>query len=222
MDVRALQAWLVEHGEPVTIDGLGGPQTRQAIKDVFVNRDAPAATEVDLRDFALRLGCTSKQIRAIAEVESAGGGFDRQGRPKILFERHYFWRLTDKRFGVSPWSSPKSGGYDQDSWDKLTGAACQDPDAAFASASWGKFQVMGAHWEKLDYRSPIAFAWTMTRSEADHYEALVRYIVKFGLVEAVRALSDDPEDNRAFARGYNGPGYASPSRYHERLARAMR
>lgn len=221
MDVRQLQGWLMEHGEPVVIDGLGGPATRQAIKDVFVNKEAPAVTGADIVDFALRLGCTSKQIRAVAEVESGGSGFDNAGRPKILFERHIFWRRTNGRFGVLACSSPKRGGYREDSWEKLTMAACLDPDAAFASASWGKFQVMGMHWQALDYRSPIAMAWTMTRSEADHYEALVRYVLHFGLAGAVRRLSTNPEDNRAFAEGYNGSGYREFD-YHTKLARAMR
>lgn len=221
MDVRQLQSWLVEHGQAVSIDGLGGPATRAAIMAAFVNLEAPAVSDADIAAIAQTLGCTSQQIRAIAQVESAGGGFTNEGRPKILFERHYFHRLTEGRFGLQSFSNPRPGGYSESSWEKLCLAACQDPDAAFSSASWGKFQVMGAHWQKLDYRSPIAMAFTMTRSEADHYEALSRYIIRFGLVDAVRKLSTDPEDNRDFAKGYNGPGYRKFD-YHTKLARAMR
>lgn len=222
MNVRELQEWLNEHGQCIPVDGLGGRQTRDAILKAFVNLNAPAVEDVDIDGFASAIGCTPKQIRAIAKVESSGGGFTNEGRPKILFERHYFWRLTEGKFPRSLWNDPKYGGYSaMDSWQKLTRAACQDPHAAFSSASWGKFQVMGAHWSKLDYRSPIAMAWTMTRSEADHYEALVRYIAKFGLVEEARALSTNPEDNRAFAKGYNGPAY-DRNRYHVKLAEAMR
>jgi hypothetical protein len=221
MDVRQLQGWLVEHGQPIGVDGVCGPQTRAAILAAFTNLSAPAVNDADIAAFAAAIGCTPKQIRAIAAVESAGGGFTNSGRPKILFERHYFYRLTGGRFGLSPWCNPKAGGYREDSWEKLCRAACLDPAAAFSSASWGKFQVMGAHWMKLDYRSPIAMAFSMTRSEADHYEALVRYIRVFGLADAARRLSTDPEDNRAFAKGYNGPGYARFD-YHRKLARAMR
>lgn len=221
MNVAELQQWLNEHGQSVTVDGKGGPQTRAAILAAFANTDAPAVTDADIAGFASELGCTPKQIRAIATVESAGGGFTNEGRPKILFERHYFWRLTQGKHGQSPWSKPNSGGYSEDSWDKLCRAACQDPHAAFSSASWGKFQVMGAHWSKLDYRSPIAMAHTMTQSEGDHYEALIRYIKAFGLTGAVRDLSTNAEDNRAFARGYNGPAYERFD-YHKKLARAMR
>jgi hypothetical protein len=222
MDVRQLQGWLAEHGQSIAADGLGGPRTRAAILAAFVNLEAPAVDESDIAGFAARLGCTPRQVRAIAQVESSGGGFTAEGRPKILFERHYFWRLTEGRHGFSAWSNPKRGGYSaMDSWLKLAFAACQDPEAAFASASWGKFQVMGAHAARLDYRSALAMAWTMTRSEADHYEAMVRYILAFGLVEEARALSTDPEANRAFAKGYNGPAYEDGG-YHLKLARAMR
>lgn len=220
MNVTELQQWLVDHGQPIAVDGKCGPVTRAAILAAFTNLDAPAATETDIAGFAAQLGCTVKQIKAIAAVESAGGGFTKSGRPKILFERHYFWRLTNGRFGLRTCSNAKAGGYSEDSWEKLCLAACLDPDAAFSSASWGKFQVMGAHWNKLDYRSPIAMAYSMTRSEGDHYEALVRYIKAFGLVEEARALSTNPEDNRPFAAGYNGSGYRKFS-YHSKLAKAM-
>ncbi|WP_425310127.1 N-acetylmuramidase domain-containing protein [Falsirhodobacter halotolerans] len=33
-----------------------------------------------------------EQIRAPIEVETSGGGFDRQGCAKMLFEPHVFWR----------------------------------------------------------------------------------------------------------------------------------
>jgi hypothetical protein len=35
------------------------------------------------------------------------------------------------------------------------------------------------------------------------------------------ALSANPDDCRAFARAYNGPGYEANGAYHVKLARAM-
>lgn len=221
MNIRELQTAI---GTPA--DGQWGPASRTALLAAFTNTRAPASTAADMQACALKLGCTVKQLRAVASVESAGGGFDKQGRPKILYERHIFHRLTDGKWtgagqGAVEFSSPVRGGYSDDSWAKL-GAACgKDPDAAFSSASWGKFQVMGMHWSRLGYASPYALAHSTVQSEAAHYDLLARFILTFGLVGPLRALSTDPVDCRPFASGYNGSGYRR-NRYDEKLAEAMR
>lgn len=220
-DQRAFQHWLNEHGASLVEDGKYGPATRSAVLATFSNVSAPAVTETDILTLASRLGCSTKQIKAVASVESAGGGYDKNGRPKILFERHYFHRLTLGKFSTTPFSAPTRGGYSEDSWQKLADACACDPWAAFQSASWGKFQVMGAHWNALGYLSPWSMAWTMRQDEFGHYEALARFVEHFGLVEALRALSTDPDDCRAFASRYNGPAYAV-NNYHVKLAEAMR
>lgn len=228
MNVSELQQWLNERPpfEPavlpkLTVDGQAGPATRAAIVAAFTNTAAPAVTPADIEGFAAELGCSVKQVNAVATVESAGGGFDKQGRPKILFERHKFWQATDGKFGRTIYSDPKAGGYSVDSWEKLTRAAAKDPLAAFASASYGKFQVMGFHWRALGYRSPLEMAYAMSRSEAAHYRALVEFIKANGLERAVQSLSTKPADCVAFARGYNGSGFARNS-YDKKLAAAMR
>lgn len=209
---------------PVTLAKLraavGEPWREKVLADL-TNKQANAVNHADMVALASRLGCTVKQIQAVASVESAGGGFERSGRPKILFERHIFHRLTSGRHSVTHFSNPKHGGYSEDSWKKLLDACAIDPDAAFASASWGKFQVLGKHWKKLGYISSYAMAWTAAQSEGDHYEMLARYIEVFGLKDELRALSSNPETCRAFASGYNGTAYER-NKYHEKLARAMR
>ena len=221
MTVADLQRWLNDRGASLTVDGQGGPLTRAAILSVFTNLQAPAVTDDELTEFAERCGASLKQLQAVAKVESAGGGFTDTGLPKILYERHYFWRLTNGAHGQTPWSNPKGGGYGESSWDKLCRAACVDPDAAFASCSWGKFQIMGAHWNALGYPSPLSMAYTMRQSEADHYEALVRFIAANRLQDEMRAISRDPETCRSFAKAYNGPAYER-FKYHTKLAEAMR
>lgn len=221
MNIREFQEILNEKGAGLTVDGVAGPATRAAIIRVFTNCDAPAVTPVEIAAFAKEIGCSEKQIRAVAKVESAGGGFTHSGLPKILFERHYFWRFTDGKFGETVFSNPHGGGYDFDSWEKLTLAACKDPHSAFASASWGKFQIMGSHWHDLGYANALAFAYSFTRSEAAHYEALVRFIKANNLTAAIKALSTRPSDCVEFARRYNGKGYRQ-NRYDEKLAEAMR
>lgn len=204
----------------VKADGIFGPISREALRARFTNLSAPAVSAADIDGFASRLGCSVKQINAVATVESSGGGFDRTGRPKILFERHLFHRQTGGKWSPASFSDKTAGGYSEDSWDKLGLACGKDPDAAFGSCSWGMFQVLGLHWSKLKYASPFALALSTVKGEVAHYELLARYIEAFELVDALRALSRDPDDCRAFARAYNGPGYET-YKYHTKLAAAL-
>lgn len=221
MTSTELQKWLNAHGASLIVDGKCGMMTRAAIAAVFSNKNAPAINDADLLVVASRLGCTTKQIRAVAAVESGGGAYDTEGRPKILFERHLFDRFTDGAHSICAWSNPKGGGYAEDSWQKLENAACADATAAFKATSWGKFQVLGMHSDALGYASPLDMAYSTVTAEAAHYEMLARYLEKNGLVKAIRALSTNAADNVAFAKGYNGAGYLKFD-YHNKLARAMR
>ncbi len=220
MTIAEFQAWLNDHGASLTVDGVAGAQTKQAIMSIFVNKAAPAVTPADVVVIASRIGCSPKQVRAVAAVESGGAAFDAAGRPKILFERHYFYRLTQGKYGTTPYSDPKAGGYSIDSWDKLCAAAARDPWTAFQSASWGKFQVMGSHWHDLGYASPLEMAWSMREGEFAHYEALVRFVKANGLADDMARLSTNPADNVGFASGYNGKGFRKFD-YDGKLARAM-
>lgn len=220
MNSTDLQTWLNAHGASLAVDGKCGPATRSAIVAAFTNPRAPAVTDSEIAAFALRLGCTVKQLRAVAFVESGGSAFDGRCRPKMLFERHYFHRLTEGKYSVAPWSNPAGGGYGEDAWDKLARAACVDAHAAFQSASWGKFQVMGAHWKTLGYAAPIDLAYSTVVSEAGSYELLARFIDKNGLSAKLRALSPVASACAPFAAAYNGPGYRKFN-YDQKLAARM-
>lgn len=202
-------------------DGIWGPASRAAFLAAFTNREANAVTDDDIAEIAARIGCTVKQVKAVAKVESGGSAFDYHGKPKMLFERHYFHRLTQGRYSPQAYSHEVPGDYNTDSWGKLTYALGKDPDAALSSCSWGRFQVMGSHWKALGYISPWAMAHSAVLSEGDHYEMLVRYVMAFGLVKAMQQLSTDPDTCRAFAKSYNGPGFEK-FKYHEKLAAAMK
>lgn len=221
MTVTELQRWLCAHGQTVAVDGKGGPLTRAAIMAAFSNDCAAAITAEEIETLAQRLGCSAKQLRAVSKVESGGSAYDNAGRPKILFERHKFHDLTGGKYSVASFSNPMGGGYGEDSWGKLVKAACLDPEAAFGSASWGKFQVMGLHWNSLGYPSALEMAYSTVTGEAAHYEMLARYIEKNGLKGALASLSTNPADNVAFAKGYNGPAFRRFN-YDEKLAEAMR
>lgn len=227
MNLRDLQLWLNAHGARLVVDGLRGPATRKAILDTFINLDAPPISPADIAQIAARLGGTPRQLAAVAKVESAGGGWDNQGRLKCLYERHYFWRRLQVIIPIL--SNPTPGGYTidadrdgiNDSWEKVADAAMRSPIAAFESASWGKFQIMGAHAKSLGYANAIEFVWALSRSERAHYDALAKFIEVNGVRQAFKQLSTNPEHCREFARRYNGSGYEKGG-YHRKLAEAMR
>lgn len=222
----ALQTWLNYHGQHVTIDGVPGPKTRRAVIEVFRNTSAPAITPAERKGFAESLGITTNQLEAVASVESAGGGWDAKGLLKCLWERHYLWRRI--KIAVPGLSAPNGGGYTSDandngindSWEKLADASLRFGfNVAAECASFGKFQVMGAHWEPLGYPSVADMILGLSRSEAAHYDQLVRFIKVNKLTNAIRQGGVTKESWTPFARGYNGKGQKG---YDQRMAEAFR
>lgn len=203
-------------------DGIWGEGSRKALMNAFTNASAKPLDDSDAKAFAKRLGVSVKQLAAVAKVESAGGGFDKKGRPKILFERHKFHKYTGGKWSTCAFSNPVPGGYNEPSWDKLLGAIVTGAvDAAFMACSWGKFQVLGEYWDDFGYASPFAMAFSTVPGEAPHYEMLCRYVEHNHLTDEMKALSTDPETCRAFAAAYNGAGYRKFD-YHTKLAAAMK
>lgn len=222
------QTWLNQKGAKLVVDGVAGPKTRQAVFDVFRNRHADPVSQGELSFFAKSLGGTVRQIKAVAAVEAPRGGWDNTGLLACLYERHYFWKRI--RIKIPLLSDPTPGGYTidadkdgiNDSWEKVVDAALgYNVEEAFESASWGKFQIMGAWWDKLGYASVLDFVYALSRNETAHYDALCRFIKTFGLTKAFQSIGADPESCRAFAKGYNGSAYAKHN-YHGRIAEAYR
>lgn len=226
--VKNLQNWLNAHGAQLHVDGQFGPFTRDAVVETFRNRAAPAATSQDIQRVADDLHVSVRALRAVAQVESAGGGWDDSGLLKLLWERHWLWRRV--KLAVPFLSDPKPGGYTvdadhdgiNDSWEKLADATgLFGFDTAAECASVGKFQIMGGHWKALGYPSVADFYWLLSRSEAAHYEAFARFVRVNGLIGALNRVSSNSNTCRDFARGYNGKGYEK-YKYHEKIAAAYR
>lgn len=172
--------------------------------------------EQDFKNAAQQLGCEVAAIKAVAETESRGDGFLASGEPKILFERHKFFKYTNGKFAKThpDLCNKNAGGYGKESEQhkKLARAIALDRNAALMSCSWGKFQVMGFNWEPLGYKSVQDFVNKMYDNEAEHLDSFVRYINSFGLRSAIQK-----KNWALFAKLYNGPDYAK-NNYDKKMA----
>lgn len=184
---------------------------------------AASLTEEDIVAAARVLGCSVAAVKAVVEVEAAGAGFLKDGRPKILFESHIFGRLTNHRYekhdpniSTRKWDRSTYGPSGAHQYSRLERAMKLDPDAALKSPSWGAFQILGQNHAMCGYATVQEFVAAMTESEGHHLLAFVRFCQSSGLDNSLRKL-----DWARFARGYNGPGYAQ-NRYDVKLAAAYK
>lgn len=181
----------------------------------------PEINEDDFKWASARLGVSVAMVKAVASIESNGGGFSSTGEPKILFEAHIFHRLTQGQFDTAhpDLSSSK--------WDKtlyvggagehlrLARAVKLDREAALQSASWGMFQIMGFNYKQCNYDVLQQFINAMYRSERDHLKAFIEFIWSRKLAGFLRR-----QNWEGFAQRYNGPGFRK-NNYHEKLRRAF-
>lgn len=223
-------------------------QTIDAAIDAGLGLAQPASAQqigltlADYQAAATVLGCTVAQIRAVDEVESQGGWFkdvrndilaldgpggflDGPHLPKILFEAHVFDRHTDGKFRESHpnlssarWNRALYVGGEGE-WARLYRAMQLAPRAALMSASVGRYQIMGFNHEAAGFATVEAFWDAMKRSERDHLNAFVAFITSKRLQSALRAISNNAATCVAFAKGYNGGGYAA-NNYHVKIAAA--
>ncbi len=180
-------------------------------------------SEQAYKNAAKRLGCEVAAIKAVEEVESNGSGMLPDGRPKILFEPHIFWRELKER-GIKPKSSdicypnwrPGTYGPISAQHGRLDRATAINREAALESCSWGKFQIMGFNFKMCGCANIQEFVNKIYKGEESQLELFVTYLINAGLADELR-------DKRwaAFALRYNGPRYAE-NKYDTKLARAYR
>jgi hypothetical protein len=155
---------------------------------------------------------------AVLTVETRGCGYLADRRPLILFERHVFHRLTGGAFDSShpAISSASAGGYlgGAREYPRLEEAAALDRTAALDSASWGIGQIMGFNARSAGFATSEAMVMAMMNGEDAQVAAMAAFLRSAGL-HAPLARHDWP----AFARGYNGAGFAA-NQYDARLAGA--
>ncbi|MED5619871.1 TIGR02594 family protein [Ideonella sp. BN130291] len=195
---------------PAPAPAAGGAQPQRGI------------TEGDYASVARQLGVDVAAIKAVAEVEASGSGFLPSGKPKILFEAHVFAQKTGGRYNASHpnissphWNRALYGAGGEHQWQRFEQAYKLDPQAAMQSASWGRFQIMGFNHKAAGFNDVQSFVNAMKRSEGEQLKAFASFIESNPSMH--RALKN--HDWAAFARAYNGAGYAQ-NHYDTKIAAA--
>ena len=201
-------------------DAAGGGGSMPDVETVDANGFSKTLKENDYKQAAQLINCEVAAIKAVAEVESSGGGFLPDGRPKILFERHKFHAFTNGAFDAThPDISNKSaGGYGNGGthqWDRFNEAFALNPVAAIKSCSWGKFQTMGFNFQICGFATLDDFHTAMLKSEGEHLTAFCNFISGNNLGGALRS-----HNWAAFAAGYNGADFRIND-YDGKLRRAF-
>jgi hypothetical protein len=182
----------------------------------FAGSGVPISAQ-DFNDIAVMTGAEPAAIWSILAVETAGAGFLPDRRPDILFERHYFSRLTKGAYDqVDPHiSNPVQGGYGPGGthqYDRLQAAIMLDRQAALRSASWGIGQIMGDNFAAAGYGDVETMVAAFVAGEGAQLLGMGKFLISKGLDAALR------DKNWAqLARGYNGSNYAA-NHYDSNLA----
>jgi hypothetical protein len=211
-----------ESGWAVFVDPATPNAGNRAEKPVeFAAPVSKTITQADIDRVAKMLGCESRALKAVMQVEAGGGGFLPDGRAKILFEAHWYGDYTGYQYNSSH-PNISSKGWNRDlyvggagEWDRFAEAAKLDRKAAIKSCSWGLPQLMGGNAIEMNlgYADEEDFYTRMMRSEGDQLEAMGRFIkADPGMLAALRA-----KDWTSFAIRYNGESQ-SLNQYDRKLA----
>ncbi|WP_343502150.1 N-acetylmuramidase family protein [Alloyangia pacifica] len=235
-EIRALQMALNELGfDAGPEDGILGDRTRGAVGDYLASRRvistialprftgaAKQLEDIDLPKIGAQVGVGEDELHAVMDVEAKGSGFDSLGRVAMLFEPHVFYRelgpgaARDKAVGqglaYQKWGTRS---YPSDSYPRLLAAIQIDEETALRSASWGLGQMMGFNAQMVGFTTARAMVEAFADDEEAQLQAMVDYIVAAGLDDELRR-----HDWAGFARGYNGPSYATHG-YHTKLRNAF-
>jgi len=181
-------------------------------------------TDEQYRQQAEILGLSFAELKTIAIVESEGQGFYSPGVPKILFERHIFYRQLVKNCGqhfadtvrktdpelCNPIQSKSYGKYSEQH-PKLQRAVAIHRQSALEACSWGAGQVLGSNWKSLGYDN-VQQLVNDAYSDIGQLRLMVRFLkANPAIILAARSHNWDE-----VARRYNGPGYRDND-YHTKL-----
>ncbi len=222
----ALKMFQEEYG--LDADGICGPKTWEKLNEEYGYEEKAGISEDDYKEAAEELGINVALVKAVSEVEAAGRGFEKNRRPRILFEGHIFWSRL-KKCSMNPedfvrdhtgivypkWDKSKYFGGEKE-WGRLEEAWKIKSSAALESASFGLFQIMGFNYAACGCKNVFEFASKMFFSEGEQMKLFCNFCKSLGLEKYLKE-----KDWAGFARRYNGPEYAK-NEYDTKLAAAYK
>ena len=170
--------------------------------------------DIQFAEAAKLIGCDIATVKTVNAVEARGKGFLDNGKLKILFEPHVFWREL-VRAGVNPNNHVKGNedilyrkwvrgkyGTETAQWGRLERAMKIHKEAALKSTSFGAFQTMGFNFRACGFTSVEGMVAAYEKDEYEQLKGFISYVKNSGLAdELVR------KDWPGFAEGYNGAEY---------------
>lgn len=201
-------------------------------KDVRVRVDSISESDMSTRytglteeDFVLvaeELGVETAAIKAVVAIEAGVGmkGFWAPGVPVINFDSKMYARYKSKA-GSGDASKEETvpeglSGYALKEWTQLVNARKINARCANLGTFWGMFQIGGFNYKKCGCETVDEFVRLMSYSELEQLELFAAFIINGGMVADLRN-----KNWAAFARKYNGPGYARRG-YHTKMAAAYK
>ncbi len=231
----------------LSVENPVGTEEKEGFVQVNDNTNSKVLSDMDMRlaleELADQEGIklALPVVKAIVTVETGNGrGHMKDGRAKILFEGHKFWKWLEKE-KLNPeeyqegnenilyktWTrNHYKGGAGE--YERLEKAKVINTKAAIYSASWGLFQILGENIEDnikgRKYKNAEDFEEKQQLSEKYHFLDFLEFIKtkqvrKKALIHYISEENKGNYDWEAFAFGYNGPGYAV-NRYHEKMQQA--
>lgn len=152
---------------------------------------------------------------AIVECGLDLNGFLADGKPKILFEGHIFYRellkVNPKSTVVRISRSHPSICYESwtkqfylggmDEYDRYDEARKINPECAMLATSWGFPQIMGFNYQSCGCQTVTEFVGKMRESEESQMELWYHFLYNQKLIPILKE-----HDWETFTRKYNGPG----------------
>lgn len=221
----------------LVVDGVVGLKTWMKLiekENQIINSNDKLLSEKDLFDFAGEYNLELAAVKAVNQIESSGKGFLAFGKPRILFEGHVFWSELKKR-NIQPnnflnslsqdvlyekWTKKyyRGGEGEYERMEKAANISALPgtKEAAYCSASWGAFQIMGYNYKNLGYNSIDSWVSAMNEHEREHLAAFGKFI-SIKSISGKKLIDWLREKNwDKFAEGYNGSGYKK-NKYDEKL-----
>ena len=221
---KAVRTFQAAQTPPLVADGIAGVQTLAALEG---RRSPKMLDQTAIEAAAALLGVEVAAIMAVNRIEAAGRGFLADGRIKILFERHIFYRELTKKHSTATadkWAAEAPhicnkapGGYKGGTaeYPRFSRAFGIDADCAMKSCSWGAYQIMGFNHRQAGFKTVGEMVDALKTGENAQIMAFANFIKADKALHQALVKKDWPD----FARRYNGPDYRRNA-YDTKLADA--